>query len=132
VTDPVTELLVFEVGDRVFAAEVSDAIRIGAVRDVALGALVVATCLGTPLARQRGIVVVDEAGLERTLVVDRVLGVRRVPEDDVRPLPAFAAACITSGALAGLVLLDESPTPLVDLATLVRERAPDAAVREPS
>lgn len=130
--DPMHELLLFEVGDRTFAAEVGDALRIGAVRDVPGDELVVETCLGMPFARHRGIVVSDGDGQERTLVVDRVLGIRSVPEEDVQPLPAFAAVCITSGALAGLVLLDESPTPLVDLATLVRERASGAAALNPS
>jgi chemotaxis signal transduction protein len=64
-----------------------------------------------------------EEGLERTLVIDQVIGVRSVPESDVHPLPAFAAACLSSGAVTGFVILDDSPVLLVDLPTLVRERS---------
>jgi hypothetical protein len=126
VSEPVAEILMFQVGPSVFAAAVHDAVRIGAVRDVPADALVLESALGRPFLHQRGIVVASEDG-ERTLVVDQVLGVRSVPEADVQPLPAFAAVCIPSGAVAGLVVLDEAPTPLVDLPTLVRERAPSGA-----
>ncbi len=123
-TEPTSELLMFQVGPRVFAAVVYDAVRIGSVRDVAAGDLVLETPLGVPFGRERGIVVAGEnADVERTLVVDRVIGVRSVPEGDVHPLPAFAAACIASGAVTGLVMLDEAPLLLVDLPTLVREQA---------
>lgn len=121
------EILLFQVGARVFAAAVHDAVRIGSVRDVPAEELVVESVLGTPFDRARGIVVAaDEEGEERTLVVDQALGVRSVPESDVHPLPAFAAACLASGAVTGFVVLDEAPALLVDLRTLVRER-PGAA-----
>lgn len=117
-----TEILMFQVGPRVFAASVHDAIRIGKVRDIPAGALVVATALGMPFQRERGIAVDDPDGAGLMLVVDAVLGVRSIPEDEVRPLPAFAAACMASGAVAGLVHVDGAPLLLVDLPTLVRER----------
>lgn len=126
-TDPTSEVLLFQVAARVFASVVYDAVRIGSVRDVPAGDLVVESALGVPFERLRGIVVASD-GLERTFVVDRVLGVRSVPEGDVSPLPAFAAACLSSGAVTGFVLVDDSPVLLVDLPTLVRERpgaAPD-------
>jgi hypothetical protein len=120
-----TEILVFQVGARVFAAVVEDAVRIGSVRDVPAGDVVVETALGMPFGRERGIVVAShDDRVEHTLVVDQVLGVRSVPEDDVLPLPAFAAVCLTSGAVTGFVLVDEAPMLLVDLPTLVRERKP--------
>ncbi len=123
-TGPASELILFQVGPRTFAAAVHDAIRIGSVRDVPPEELVLETALGTPSACARGIVVAshDEA-VELTLVVDQVLGTRSVPEEQVQPLPAFAAACLTSGAVTGFVLLDGDPLLLVDLPTLVRERA---------
>ncbi len=122
-----SEILMFQVGPRVFAAVVHDAVRIGSVREVPAGELVVESALGMPFSRERGIVVACvEDGMERTLVVDQVIGVRSVPEADVHPLPAFAAACLTSGAAIGFVMVDEAPTLLVDLPTLVRER-PGAA-----
>ncbi|BDG04260.1 chemotaxis protein CheW [Anaeromyxobacter oryzae] len=127
-TEPTSEILMFQVGARVFAAVVHDAIRIGSVREVAAGDLVVETPLGMPWGRERGIVVAgDAADVERTLVVDQVIGVRSVPEGDVHPLPAFAAACIGSGAVTGFVIVDEAPMLLVDLPTLVREQAGAAA-----
>jgi chemotaxis signal transduction protein len=127
VSEPTSEILMFQVGARVFSAVVHDAIRIGTVREVAAGDLVVETALGLPFAKERGIVIANhEGGSERTLVVDQVLGVRSVPESDVHPLPAFAAACIGSGAVTGFVIVDEAPMLLVDLPTLVRERAPAA------
>jgi chemotaxis signal transduction protein len=120
----------FQVGPRVFASVVHDAVRIGNVREVPAGELVVESALGLPFARERGIVVAaDEEGVERTLVVDQVIGVRSVPDADVHPLPAFAAACLSSGAVTGFVMLDEAPMLLVDLPTLVRER-PGAPRRE--
>jgi chemotaxis signal transduction protein len=120
----------FQVGARVFASAVHDVVRIGNVRDVPPEELVEGTALGQTFARDRGIVVSDQAdGTEATLVVDQVLGVRQVQEEEIHALPAFAAAVLRSGAVAGLVLLDEAPTLLVDLPTLIRERR--AAVATP-
>ncbi|HEY6106538.1 MAG TPA: hypothetical protein VIV59_11180, partial [Anaeromyxobacteraceae bacterium] len=56
------------------------------------------------------------------LLVDQVLGVREVAAADLRPLPPLAAHCLASGAVTGLALVDEAPTLLVDLATLIREQ----------
>jgi hypothetical protein len=130
VTEATSEILMFQVGPRVFAAVVHDAVRIGTVRDVPAGDLVVDSALGLPFGRERGIVVASASDAdERTLVVDQVIGIRSVPECDVHPLPAFAAACLSSGAVTGFVILDEAPMLLVDLPTLVRER-PGAACHE--
>ncbi len=122
--DPTSEILMFQVGPRVFASVVHDAVRIGNLREVAPADVVVDTALGFPFARERGIVVAgDDGASERTLVIDQVIGIRSIPEVDVHPLPAFAAACVTSGAVTGYVIVDESPMLLVDLPTLVRERS---------
>jgi chemotaxis signal transduction protein len=127
VSGDTTEILLFQVGPRVFASVVYDAVRIGSVRDVPASELVVGTALGMPFARERGIVVAGNDGkLERTLVVDQVIGVRSVSDAEVHPLPAFAAACLASGAVTGFVIVDEAPVLLVDLPTLVREH-PGAA-----
>lgn len=121
-TEATSEILMFQVGARVFASVVYDAVRIGSVRDVAAEELVVGTALGLPFARERGIVVDAHGdGTQRTMVVDNVLGIRSIPEVDVHPLPAFAAACLSSGAVTGFVIVDEAPLLLVDLPTLVRE-----------
>jgi chemotaxis signal transduction protein len=128
VSEPTAELLVYQVGARVFASAVHDVVRIGGVRDVSPEELVEGTSLGVTFARDRGLVIADRIeGTEATLVVDQVLGVRGVLEADIHPLPAFAAACLRTGAVAGLVLLDDAPTLLVDLPTLVRERRAAAA-----
>ncbi|ABS24868.1 chemotaxis protein CheW [Anaeromyxobacter sp. Fw109-5] len=126
-TGPTSELVLFQVGARTFAAVVHDAIRIGSVRDVSPDELVLETALGVPQGRLRGIVVAShDDAMERTLVVDQVLGTRSVPDELVHPLPAFAAACLASGAVTGFVLLEGDPLLLVDLPTLVRERAAGA------
>lgn len=126
-TGPTSELVLFQVGTRTFAAVVHDAIRIGSVRDVSPDELVLETALGVPQGRRRGIVVAShDDAMERTLVVDQVLGTRSVPDELVHPLPAFAAACLGSGAVTGFVLLEGDPLLLVDLPTLVRERAAGA------
>jgi chemotaxis signal transduction protein len=123
VSTATSELLLFRVGPRVFAAPVGDALRVGPVRDVPPDALVAASALGAPAALARGIAVDAGDGAPLTLAVDAVLGVRSVASDDVRPLPAFAAACLASGAVTGIVLVDDAPMLLVDLPTLVRERS---------
>ncbi len=125
-SDPVSEIVLFQVGPAVFAAAVRDVVRIGTVRDSTAEELVLETDLGKPFTRQRGMVVASP-GSERTLVVDQVVGFRTVAPEDVQPLPAFAAACIRSGALAGLLLLDDLPMPFIDLPTLLREHAARSA-----
>lgn len=120
---PHRDILLFQVGLRIFAAEVRSALRIGTVRDAPADSLVLDSALGKPFARDRGIVVAGEADhQEHTLVIDEVLGVRSVGDDELRPLPPFAEACLSSGAVRGFVLLDAAPLPLVDLPTVVRER----------
>jgi len=130
VSDAAAQLILFQVATSVFATAVRDVVRIGTVREMPAGELVLDSALGTPYSRERGIVVTLD-GAERTLVVDRVLGTRSVPAHAVQPLPAFAAACIRSGALAGLVLVDDVPMPLVDIPILVRERVGRAAPPPP-
>jgi len=123
-----SEILLFQVGARVFAAEVYDVVRVGAVRNAQEPELLVRSALGEPFARNRGIVVASHKdGTEHTLVVDQILGVRTVPESDVHPLPAFAAECLQSPSVTGFVLVDESPMLLIDLPTLVREQRASAA-----
>lgn len=127
-TGKFSELLLFQVGARVFASAVADVVRVGGLQDVTDGALVEETSLGQPFGRTRGLVVADrQRGTEATLVVDQVLGVRQVAEADLHPVPAFAAAVLSSSALAGLVLFDDAPTLIVDLPTLIRERLVAAA-----
>lgn len=121
------EILLFQVGARVYGAEVADVRRIGNPSAAEAGdRLVQGSALGDPFSPDRGIVVACDDG-ERTLVVDHVIGVRSVAQDDVRPLPPLAACCLTSSAVVGFALLDDLPTLLVDLPTLVREQRPGSA-----
>ena len=120
---PATELLLFQVGARLFASAVGDVVRIGSVRDVGPEELIEGTALGRTFSRERGLVVADQRdGGEVTLVVDQVLGLHRVAEGELHPIPPFAAALLPTEALAGIVLLDDAPTLLIDLPTLIRER----------
>jgi chemotaxis signal transduction protein len=121
VSEVMSDLLMFKVGARTYAAAVEGVRRIGTVGQKTIGDLVTRSVLGEPIKRQRGIVV-SCGDCERTLVVDQVLGVRAVASADLRPMPAFAAACLRSAAVTGFALLDETPTLLIDLPTLIRER----------
>jgi len=133
VSDPQNEILMFQVGPRVFAAEVYDVVRIGTVRDVAAENLILDSILGVPFGRERGLVVGGQGdAAERTLVIDQVIGIRGVGADDLHALPPFAAAVMPSGAVTGFVMIDEVPTLLVDLPTLIRERQPAAAAAHAS
>jgi chemotaxis signal transduction protein len=131
VSEATSEILMFQVGPRVFAAEVYDVVRVGSVRDVPAESLIVESILGLPFGRERGLVVGgrdDQA--ERTLVIDQVIGIRGISADDLHALPPFAAAVMPSAAVTGFVMIDEVPTLLVDLSTLIRERLPaDAAAQ---
>lgn len=130
-SEATSEILLFQVGARTFASVVHDAVRVGSVRDLPASSLVLDSALGVPRARERGIVVAGEGDGELALVVDEVIGVRSVPDDQVQPLPAFAAACLASAAVTGFVMMDEAPMLLVDLPTVVRERR-GAPPRDPT
>ncbi|HVP66553.1 MAG TPA: chemotaxis protein CheW [Anaeromyxobacteraceae bacterium] len=122
----VHELVLFQLGARVFAARAADVRRIAGPlvehEDEAVGE----TALGRPWDPRRGLVV-KASGNERTLLVDGVLGLKAVPESDFQPLPRFVSDVLPTGALAGFAMLDEVPTLVVDLPTLVREGEPGAA-----
>jgi chemotaxis signal transduction protein len=121
VNEETSEILLFQVGARTFATSVHDVRRIGSTRDA--GELVDASVLGAPLARAHGLVVeTAEDHLERTLLVDGVVGIRSVPCEALQPLPAFAAVSLQSAAVTGYIFIDDAPTLLVDLPTLVREQ----------
>jgi chemotaxis signal transduction protein len=128
---PASEILVFQVGPRIYGTPVGAVSRIGGPEGSGPGEAITATALGEPFDRHRGLVVRCEDG-ERVLVVDQVIGVRSVPEADLRPLPPLAAQCLASSAVTGLAFLDDAPTLLVDLLTLIREqRRPGAGERPP-
>ncbi len=120
-SEPTSEILMFQVGPRVYATEVYDVRRIGGASEPGI-TQVTRTCLGQPFSIGRGLVIAGTEEAEQALAVDQVLGVRTVPESSVQPLPVFAAQCLSSSAIVGLVMVDESPTPLVDIPTLIREQ----------
>ncbi len=127
-TDAANEILMFQVGPRVYATEVYDVRRVGSVRDVPADQLVLESILGAPFARERGLVVGgQDASQEMTLVIDQVIGIRGIHEEDLHALPPFAAAVMPSAAVTGFVIVDEVPTLLIDLPTLIRERLPAGA-----
>lgn len=128
-TAATSEILLFQVGARVYAAEVFDVRRIGSTaRREADGAVATST-LGEPLQGLHGIVVSCGQHGDRTLIVDQVLGVRQVTQDELRPLPPLAALCLATSAIAGLAMVDGVPTLLVDLSTLVQEELRGGAAR---
>jgi chemotaxis signal transduction protein len=122
VSETSSEILLFQVGARAYASAVYDVLRIETPSGEGGDQLVSGSVLGRPFSPDRGIVVDCGDGTERTLVVDHVIGVRSVPQEDVRPLPPLAAECLASSAITGFALLDEVPTLLVDLPTLLREQ----------
>jgi len=121
VSEATSDLLLFQLGARVYAAQVHDIRRVGSVRTEQSLHAVGTTVLGEPLSHERGIVVDLGDAQDHTLLVDHVIGVRSVAEDDLRSLPAFAAACLQSEAITGFAMVDDSPLLLVDLSTLIRE-----------
>lgn len=123
-------LLVFQVGPRVFAADVRDVVRIAPGGEGLAEALVPESCLGRPFQPGRGLVVRGDPG-EDVLCVDGVLGVREPSPADLHELPALAAACLRSAAVRGLVVVDDAPMPLIDLPTLIRELRSGAAASAP-
>ena len=120
-SEPTSEILLFQLGARTFATPVHDVRRIASRRDTA--ERVADSVLGAPADGSHGLVVeAAAAGLEHAIAVDGVVGVRSVPAQAVQPLPAFAAVCLGSDAVTGYVMLDDdAPTLVVDLKTLVRE-----------
>ena len=132
-SEATSEIMMFQVGPRIFAAEVYDVVRVGSVRDVPAESLVVESVLGLPFGRERGLVIGGrDDHAELMLVIDRVIGIRGVAADDVYPLPPFAAAVMPSAAVIGFVMVDEVPTLLVDLSTLISARLPAGAAAQAS
>jgi len=133
VSGATNEIMMFQVGPRVFAAEVYDVVRVGSVRDVPAESLVVESALGLPFGRERGLVIGErEDHAQLMLVIDQVIGIRAISPDDLHALPPFAAAVMPSAAVTGFVMVDEVPTLLVDLHTLIRERLPAAPTAQAS
>lgn len=120
-SEATSDLLLFQLGARVYAAQVDDIRRVGSVRSEQSLHAIAATVLGEPLSQERGIVVALGDAEDQTLLVDHVIGVRTVAVEDLRSLPAFAAACLRSEAITGFAMVDDSPLLLVDLSTLIRE-----------
>jgi chemotaxis signal transduction protein len=117
VSDPVVEVLIFEVGGTRYGTDASSVLRIDRKAEVEeLG-----SPLGEPLTGRRTLVFADEAGAECRLRVDAIEGVRTVPHADLRRLPAVAIA----GPISIGAWLDGSRAVLlVDLKRMARAAAP--------
>jgi chemotaxis signal transduction protein len=120
-------VLVFQLGPRLLAARAAGVDRVGNPRQDGIPALVDESLLGRPRAPMRSLIVLSASGEEEGLCVDQVLGLRSVDAGDIRPLPPFAVGILATAAVAGLVMLDGTPTPLIDLPTLFREQRQAAA-----
>jgi len=114
------QLVLFQVGARVFASRATDVRRIAGDFPDGVETALGETVLGRPWDARRGLVVGLDGG-EQTILVDGVLGVRVVPDADIQSLPRFASDILATNALKGFAVLEEMPTLLVDLPTLVRE-----------
>jgi len=127
-SSPVSVLL-FQLGPRVFATRAAGVERIAGRREQ-VGTLHGASCLGRPWLPSRGLVVRTDDGVLAALAVDQVLGLRQVEPSALRSLPPLADGLLSTAAVIGLLTLDGAPTPLIDLATLIREQraaaTPDA------
>ncbi|MBI5068433.1 MAG: chemotaxis protein CheW [Deltaproteobacteria bacterium] len=118
-------VLLFQVGPRLYATPVAAVARI----DGAGAAGEAPGPLGSPYAPARRLMVDDGRGALAPFAVDAVLGIQRIPADDLRPLPPLCEGLVAPG-VTGLVLWQGAPTPLVDLSTLVhRPAAPPPAGR---
>jgi len=121
-----SQLVLFQLGARVFAAKAADVRRIATSLLERAEDGVFESALGSPWDPRRGLVV-EVAGEERVLLVDGVLGLRVVPDADLCGLPAFAREVLPTSALRGFAMLDEVATLVIDLPTLVKEGLPAQA-----
>lgn len=120
-------VLLFQLGPRLYAARPAAVVRI----ERAGAGEAAPSPLGLPYAAARRLLVGDGQGGLQPFPVDAVLDVGQVEAADLRPLPALAEGLVAPG-VAGLVLWQGVPTPLVDLPTLLRRRAEAPAAAERS
>lgn len=106
------ELVVFDVGGARFAADLGQVRRI----DLDEPSESVGHPLGPPARGTRALVFEVAAGLERRLVVDKVLGVERVPTKALRRMPTAVNAPRFS---IGAWLDGDEPVLLIDLLATV-------------
>ncbi len=112
--DGAVELVIFEVGDTRYAADLSQVVRVD--RLEAEGS--VGRPLGEPREGNRAIVFLGRDGTERRLQIDTLLGVRAARISDLRrlPLPAQVSSNIPIGAW----LDGERTVLLVDLLAMIQ------------
>lgn len=110
-------IVVFDLGGRRHAVEAGTVERIVTREE---DGWIRSTVLGRPEHARRGLVTTLD-GRPRTLAVDEVLGVERVPADSIAPLPEVARLTLRTRGIAGLVARDDELLLLVDLPELIRE-----------
>ncbi len=120
-------VLLFQLGPRIFASRPAAVARIAGA-DEPFAEVLDGSCLGRAWSPARRLVVRGDDGVEAALAVDQVLGLREVEPGALRAIPPLAEGLLSTRAVAGLVLLDDAPTPIIDLLTLIRERRQPAPV----
>ena len=115
-------ILLFQVGARLFGCAVSEVGQIGAGAADLEAERVERTVLGPPFQGTRSLVV-SCADAKRELVIDQVVGVRSVAAEELRDVPPLAAACLGTRAIRALAIFDDAITPIIDLPALLTETA---------
>lgn len=112
--DQAVELVIFEVGESRYAADLTQVVRI----DRKEADSTVGHPLGRPKDGHRALVFLSKDGEEHRLAIDALLGVRSVRLAELRRLPS--AAQVSSNIPIGAWLDGERTVLLVDLFAMVQ------------
>jgi hypothetical protein len=112
--DSNVDLVIFEVGETRFAADLTQVVRI----DRKEGDSTVGYPLGKPREGHRALVFNSKSGEEHRLTIDALLGVKSVRVAELRRLPS--AAQVSSNIPIGAWLDGERTVLLVDLFAMVQ------------
>lgn len=118
------EILLFSLDGRRHAVDANSVRRIASSREPG-AEWIAASVLGRSRVPRRGLVI-EVDGQERTLAVDGVEGIERIPAKNVCPLPPFARATIRTAGICGIVVRGDELLFLVDLQQLIRESSKES------